>query len=128
MRKTEKGLIYTNDKCIGCNKCIRTCSCIGACVSTQPDENGVSRIEVDGSLCISCGACFDVCEHGARCYIDDTEKFFNDLKNGENISLLIAPAFYANYPDSYSGILGGLKSLGVNRMISVSFGADITTW
>ena len=128
MREIKKGLIYTNDKCIGCNKCIRTCSCIGACVSTEPDENGVSRIEVDGSLCVSCGACFDVCEHNARVFNDDTERFFNDLKNGEKISLLIAPAFLANYPDTYANILGGLKALGVNRMISVSFGADITTW
>ncbi len=128
MREMKEGLVYTNDKCIGCNKCIRACSCIGACVSTQPDENGVSRIEVDGSLCVACGACFDVCEHGARDFRDDTERFFNDLKNGERISLLIAPAFPANYPDTYARVLGGLKALGANRMISVSFGADITTW
>ena len=56
----KNGLVYTNEKCIGCNKCIRSCSCIGACVSTEADENGVSRIEVDGSLCVACGACFDV--------------------------------------------------------------------
>lgn len=128
MRKMEKGLVYTNGKCIGCNKCIRACSCIGANVSTQPDENGISRIEVDGSLCVACGACFDVCEHEARSFRDDTESFFEALKSGEKISLLIAPSFYANYPDDYREILGGLKALGVNRMISVSFGADITTW
>ena len=128
MRNTEKGLVYTNDKCIGCNKCIRACSCIGACVSTMPDENGVSRIEVDGSLCVACGACFDVCEHNARDFRDDTERFFDDLKNGVKISLLIAPAFPANYPDTCARIIGGLKALGVNRVISVSFGADITTW
>ena len=52
MRSIKKGLVYTNDKCIGCNKCIRACSCIGACVSTEPDENGNSRIMVDGSLCV----------------------------------------------------------------------------
>jgi len=128
MRDIKRGLIYTNDNCIGCNKCIRACSCIGACVSTEPNENGISRIEVDGRLCVACGACFDVCEHDARVFRDDTERFFNDLKNGEKISLLIAPAFPANYPDTYANILGGLKALGVNRMISVAFGADITTW
>ena len=128
MRNIEKGLVYTNEKCIGCNKCIRACSCIGACVSNEPDENGNSRIEVDGRLCVSCGACFDVCEHNARVFRDDTQRFFEDLKKGERISLLIAPAFPANYPDTYANILGGLKALGANRMISVSFGADITTW
>ena len=128
MRNIEKGLVYTNDKCIGCNKCIRACSCIGACVSTEPDEHGNSRIMVDGSLCVACGACFDICEHNARDFIDDTERFFEDLKAGENISLLVAPSFPANYPDTYARVFGKLKELGVNRIISVSFGADITTW
>ncbi len=127
-KKHTPGLVYTSEKCIGCNKCIRACSCIGANISTEPDENGRSRIEVDGSRCVACGACFDTCEHGARVFRDDTERFFEDLKNGEKISLLIAPSFIANYPDQYASILGGLKALGVNRMISVSFGADITTW
>lgn len=122
----EKSLVFTNDNCIGCNKCISVCSCIGACVSNEVD--GRNRIEIDGSKCVACGACFDVCEHNAREYQDDTERFFEDLKRGEKISLLIAPAFKANYPNEYERVLGGLKQLGVNRLISVSFGADITTW
>ena len=66
MRSIKKGLVYTNDKCIGCNKCIRACSCIGACVSTEPDENGKSRIMVDGSLCVACGLCAQACPEGFR--------------------------------------------------------------
>ena len=128
MGNMEKGLVFTNDKCIGCNKCIRACSCIGACVSTEPDENGNSRIIVDGSLCVSYGACFDICEHNARDFRDDTERFFEDLEKGKPISLLVAPSFPANYPETYAKVFGKLKELGVNRIISVSFGADITTW
>ncbi|MCR4585016.1 MAG: 4Fe-4S binding protein [Lachnospiraceae bacterium] len=101
---------------------------MGACISTEPDETGRSRIEVDGNRCISCGACFEACEHDAREYHDDTERFFEDLKHGVKISLLLAPAFKADYPADYERVLGGLKKLGVNRIISVSFGADITTW
>jgi iron only hydrogenase large subunit-like protein len=101
---------------------------MGACVSGEPDANGVSRIHVDPTKCIACGACFDACEHDAREYNDDTERFFEDLKKGEKISILIAPAFLADYPREYESALGGLKKMGVNRMISVSFGADITTW
>lgn len=122
----KRSIVFTNDNCIGCNKCISVCSCIGACVSQEVD--GRKRIEVDGSKCVGCGACFDVCEHNAREYQDDTERFFADLKKGEKISLLIAPAFKANYPEEYETVLGGLKKLGVNRLINVSFGADITTW
>ena len=126
MTQKQKSLVFTNDKCIGCNRCISVCSCIGACIAEA--EDGKNRIVVDPDKCVACGACFDACEHGAREYLDDTERFFEDLKKGEKISILIAPAFRANYPNEYESVLGGLKQLGVNRMINVSFGADITTW
>ena len=122
----KSSIVFTNDNCIGCNKCIKVCSAIGACISTE--ENGHARIEVDGSKCVACGSCIDVCVHGAREYEDDTERFFEDLKNGESISILIAPAFRANFPSEYGNVIGGLKKLGVKRIINVSFGADITTW
>ena len=124
----SKGLIFTNEKCVGCNKCINVCSAMGACVSTVADANGHSRIDVDPSRCVGCGACFDACEHGAREYKDDTAAFLADLSKGEPVSLLIAPAFRANYPDEYERVLGGLKKLGVKRFINVAFGADISTW
>ena len=120
-------LVFTNDSCIGCNKCIRVCPCPGACVAVT-EEDGTERIQVDPAKCIGCGACMDACKHGAREFEDDTEQFFADLAKGEKISILLAPAFKANYPGDYERVLGGLKNLGVNRMISVSFGADITTW
>lgn len=126
MENMVNSLVFTNDACIGCNKCIGACSCMGACVSSQ--ETDKNHIEVDGDRCIACGACFDVCEHQAREYKDDTEAFFEALNRGEKISLLLAPAFKANYAEEYEAVLGGLKQLGVNRIISVSFGADITTW
>lgn len=119
-------LVFTNDNCVGCNKCISVCSCIGANVHVE--EDGKNRIEVDGDKCVVCGACFDVCKHNAREFNDDTERFFADLAKGERISLLVAPAFKANYPDEYERVLGGLKKAGVNHIISISFGADITTW
>lgn len=122
----HQSLVFTNDACIGCNKCISACSSMGACVSYETEGN--NRIEVDGARCIACGACFDVCEHHAREFRDDTEEFFAALSRGEQVSLLLAPAFKANYPKEYESVLGGLKQLGVNRIISVSFGADITTW
>lgn len=119
-------LVKTNDNCIGCNRCIRACSSMGANIAVEKD--GENIIDVDPVKCIACGACIDVCEHGAREFEDDVERFFADLKKGEKISMLIAPAFLANYPGEYEKYLGMLKKLGVNRFISVSFGADITTW
>ncbi len=119
-------LVRTNDKCIGCNRCISACSCMGANIAEYKD--GHNRIVVDPDRCIGCGACIDACEHHAREFVDDTERFFEDLAAGEKISILLAPAFKANYKDEYEQLLGMLKTAGVNRIISISFGADITTW
>lgn len=115
-------MVFTNEKCVGCNKCIRTCPVITANVAH--DE----RIDVDESMCIQCGACFDHCRHEARDFDDDTKKFLEDLKAGKKMSVIVAPAFIANYPGTYKKIYGYLKSLGVEHIYSVSFGADITTW
>lgn len=115
-------MIYTNEKCIGCNKCIRSCPSVIANVAVE------GRIEVNPDVCIACGACFDHCEHGARDFLDDTEAFLADLKAGKKYSVIVAPAFIANYPKEYKKIFGYLKALGVQHIYPVSFGADITTW
>lgn len=115
-------MIFTNENCVGCNKCIRTCPVLTANVAE--DE----KINVNEEMCIQCGACFDNCRHGARDYEDDTKTFLSDLKAGKKFSVIVAPAFIANYPKEYKKIYGYLKSLGVAHIYSVSFGADITTW
>lgn len=126
MDQKMDALVYTNDNCVGCNKCISVCPVLTANRAVMEGDKNV--ILVDGNQCVSCGACFDACAHNARSFRDDTERFFDDLRRGERISLLLAPAFLANYPKEYGSVLGGLKKMGVNRIISISFGADITTW
>lgn len=116
-------LIYTSDACTGCNKCVRECPVLLSNVATD-----IGRVHVDPEKCIACGACFDACGHDAREYGDDTQRFFDDLAGGKPISIIIAPAFLANYPKEYKRVLGYLKRKGVNHLYSVSFGADITTW
>jgi hypothetical protein len=83
---------------------------------------------VDENTCLQCGECFKACEHNAREFSDDTERFFADLGKGEAISVIFAPAFAANYPNEYKRILGYLRSKGVRSAYSVGFGADICTW
>lgn len=116
-------LIYTKDSCTGCNKCVRECPVLTANIATT-----IGKVTVDAEKCIACGACFDACPHQSRDYYDDTEQFFNDLAAGKKISVILAPAFLANYPREYQKVLGYLKKKGVNHICSVSFGADITTW
>ncbi len=127
MVKEFLDLIKTNDKCIGCNKCIRSCVCTGALVAEETEE-GKNFVKVDATKCIGCGACFDACVQGAREFVDDTDSFINDLEKGEKITLLVAPSFFSNYPEQYGSILGGLREMGVTNVINVGFGADITMW
>lgn len=97
-------LIYTNEACTGCNKCVRACPVLTANVATE-----AGKVMVDSEKCIACGACFDACPHEARDYFDDTERFFADLSQGKKISVILAPAFLANYPKEYQKVLGYLK-------------------
>lgn len=122
------GIIRTNDKCRGCNKCLNTCPVFGANIAREND--GENRIYVDSDKCILCGRCISACSHNAREFVDDTERFFSDLSDpsADGISLLVAPSFMVNYPTRYRKILGYLKHLGAKRVFSVSFGADISVW
>lgn len=115
-------MIFTNSNCIGCNKCIRSCPALLANITTN------EKIEVNTEACITCGACLDNCKHNARDYEDDTEQFLKDLRNGKHYSVIVAPAFVANYPNEHKKVYGYLKELGVEHIYSVSHGADITTW
>lgn len=122
----REGLIYTNDHCVGCNKCIRACRSFGASVSWSGAER--SSIRINAERCIVCGACVDVCPQGAREYLDDTDAFFDDLGRGTDISVLVAPSFEAKYPQAFGRACAALRRMGVQRIIPVSFGADICTW
>ncbi len=131
-KEINEGIIRTNSKCAGCNKCLSTCPVFDANIASN--EDGTNKIFVNQDTCILCGRCIDVCTHGARDFQDDTQKLFYDLRaitdgrRKRGISLLVAPAFMINYPKRYKMILGYLKHMGINHIYSVSFGADITIW
>lgn len=122
----EQDIIFTNDKCIGCSKCIGACSILGVNIAT--DNDGRNVVAVDNDKCIRCGACFDACDNDAREYYDDTEAFFEALKSGKKISIIVDGAFLVDFPEKYAKYLGYLKSIGVNRIINSAYGADINAW
>lgn len=126
MINKQKGLIYTNSNCIGCNKCILGCPVPGANQSVV--INGQHRIVVDSTRCIHCGYCLTNCSHGAREYVDDTEDFLEDLSRGEKISLIVSPAFLLDNPDLGGRVINYLRSQGLAGVYDGGFGADIMTW
>ena len=115
------------EKCIGCNACIRVCPVHEANTAKLAPSGDHSIISIDTEKCISCGACVEGCVHNARSYVDDTEAFFADLQSGKNITVLVAPAFRLTEPDS-DAMLAHLRKMGVKLIHDVSFGADICTY
>ena len=126
MFRFNNGIIVTNENCIGCNYCISQCSIMGANISAIRD--GKKIIAVDSDKCNHCGKCIALCIHNARELKDDTEAFFEDLKNGEKISLIIDPSFYFAYGEKAYKISQYFHSIGVEKIYDSSFGSEITIW
>ncbi|PKM94417.1 MAG: transcriptional regulator [Firmicutes bacterium HGW-Firmicutes-1] len=121
----ENVIFVNEEKCVGCNKCIRNCLVVGANASYLLE--GENKVKINSEKCILCGKCIEVCSHEARDFMDDTEIFFEDLGRGKKISVVVAPSVRVNFVD-YENLFGFLKSKGVDVIYDVSFGADITTW
>lgn len=115
------------DKCVGCNACVRACP-IGDANIAQMDEEGHLKITIDDEKCIKCGACIRACSHDARSYVDDTERFLEDLRRGQEIALIAAPAIKIAFDGNWRHALQWLSDHGIKKIYDVSFGADICTW
>lgn len=121
----QEFLIFTNDNCTGCNRCISACTVPEANIAVM--EDGKNKIYIDGAKCINCAQCIEACPHNARDYLDDTDTFFQQLDHGGSVSVLVAPAARANFPE-LDRLMGALKTLGIKAVYDTSFGADICTW
>lgn len=120
--------IITSDlnNCVGCNKCVRVCP-IELANKAFEDENKNIKVSVNSEHCISCGSCIDSCSHNSRSYDDDIDSFFQDLKKGVSISIIVAPAIKTNIP-KWQNLFALLKQKGVKKIYDVSLGADICVW
>ena len=109
------------EKCVNCQRCIAVCP-VKMCNNGSGDY-----VDFDEKLCIGCGSCIEACTHGARKGIDDAELFFDSLKKGEKIVAIVAPAAIVSFRGKDLELNGFLKSLGVEAVFDVSFGAELTT-
>lgn len=107
-------------------KCQNCHACITACPSKFCNDGSGDHIKINDDLCIGCGQCIKACTWGARTIVDDTEKFFADLKMGVPIVTIIAPAVAASFPMTYLNLNGWLKQIGISANFDVSFGAELT--
>ena len=115
------------DKCVGCNACVRACP-VGDANIARIDAEGKLKIMIDDEKCIKCGACIRACSHNARSYIDDTQRFLQDLAGGQEIALIAAPSIKIAFDGNWRHALQWLHNHGIKKIYDVSFGADICTW
>lgn len=120
-------ITFDSTKCVACNNCIRVCPSVEA-NTVEHDENGNVRFNINPDKCIRCGACVKICNHNARSYEDDTERFWADLKGGQKIIAICAPAVKVSFDGCWRNVLDILQKNGVEKIYDVSFGADICTW
>lgn len=112
-----------HEKCINCYACIADCP-VKFCMDGSGDT-----LTINHDLCIGCGNCINVCkhkEHNARVLVDDTDTFFADLKKGTKMIAVVAPAAASFFPEQFLQLNGWLKSIGVQAIFDVSFGAELT--
>lgn len=109
------------DKCIGCNACIRACPI----PSANTFHNDV--VKVNHTDCIQCGECLKVCPHGARYYDDDLEKVLSLIRS-QNVSFVVAPAIKSSMDGNWRHVLQWFKDQGVKNIYDGAFGADICTY
>jgi len=107
-------------KCVNCYACITGCP-VKFCMDASKE-----KVLIDPDLCIGCGNCISVCHHEARHLVDDTASFFSDLKRGDKIVAVVAPAVASVFPGQHLKLNGYLKSLGVEAFFDVSLGAELT--
>ena len=109
------------EKCVNCNKCLRACP-----THYCNDGSDGEHIGLNFDMCIGCGNCIHVCTHGSRYIVDDFDAFISDLRRGVRMIAVVAPAIASSFPNKYLHFNTWLKSLGVEAVFDVSFGAELT--
>ena len=109
------------DKCRNCHHCI------AACPSKMCQYGTEEWVGITHDYCIGCGQCIDACPWGARLPMDDFADWQKELKNGTPMIAMVAPAIAATFPKGdYLRFNSWLKSIGIEAVFDVSFGAELT--
>ncbi len=108
------------EKCVNCHACIAVCP-----VKFCNDGSG-DYVTVNFDTCIGCGRCLNECTHQARRYLDDFGEFMEAIGSGVRTVAILPPSVAANFPERYLNLNGWLKSIGVEAVFDVSFGAELS--
>jgi len=120
MAKLAKVVDVLTEKCENCH------ACITACPSKMCNDGSGDHVMINHDMCIGCGQCIKACTWEARVIVDDLDIFLGDLQKGVKMVAIVAPAIAASFHNRYLNFNGWLKSIGVEAVFDVSFGAELT--
>ncbi len=117
----DNPLVFTKKNlCRVCYTCVRECP-----VKAIKLVNG--QAEVINERCIGCGNCVIMCSQGAKAYYSSCDGVLDILRSDEHKIACVAPSFPAEFLEieDYRVFVSMLRNLGFNRVVEVSYGADL---
>ncbi len=132
----EKQALIHPEKCINCGICQKVCPyhaivyipvpCEEACPVGAISKDSQGRQEIDYAKCIFCGRCARACPFGAVLEKSQIIDVLKHIKNGRQVTAMIAPAIVGQYNATLEQVAGAIKSLGFSHVVEVALGADQT--
>ncbi len=119
--RKDRQLVFTvKDRCRVCYTCVRECPAKAIRIM-----NG--QAEVISERCIGCGNCVRVCSQDAKQFLLTGNEIGQILKRKEPAIAIIAPSFPAEFTELKDPrqMVTMLRNLGFDKVIEVSFGADM---
>ncbi len=123
-------------KCRNCGMCLNVCPykaiaklivpCENACPVGAIAKNVSGHAQINAEKCITCGKCINACPFGA---VHEKRQLFavlHQIKKGQRVVAMVAPAIMGQLPGSAEQLHAALKQIGFYKVYEVAQGADIT--
>jgi iron only hydrogenase large subunit-like protein/nitrogen-specific signal transduction histidine kinase len=119
----DKPLVFTiKDRCRVCYSCVRDCP-----VKAIKIIDG--QAEVITERCIGCGNCIKVCSQDAKTFFKSKNAVLDLINSGQKTIACVAPSAPAEFDEikDYQILVGMIRAMGFDKVVEVSFGADLVS-